>query len=704
MNLSIKAKFVALVLVIILLLLGMVLTAVSGMLRVERQGRIALATTALQSNLHMMLQGLAETVVIPDTPETLAMAHEGIAQFEGLLKELRTLTEDPAVVALIEREIVPEWGEAKSSAEALLAKKRLNPDDVEVMIAFGKLANRCNKLLAAAVRLGELSAAAKEQELLLTRTLIGVVALLVVLLAGGFFASFYRSLVSPLRELSASARKISEGDLALAVDTQRQDELGELSRSFAVMIDSLAKTIHKTSAVNASIGDTVRSAALVADEVAAAVRIQKSGVEQSGSAVDELYRSYGSVGDNAQALNAAAGASMEAIRSLSASMAGVMHDAQRFYVEAEQTVEKVREMIVSSSTTAEGIGELQRFSGDAALTIKSIEKSLGATRSNAAEALRLAQQVSSESMEMGVASVRSALSGMDRLEENVLALTETVNRLGKKSSEINKIVTVIDEITTQTRLLALNASIIAAQAGEHGKGFAVVAEEIRGLADRTSLSTREIATVVASVQQETLASVELAKSGEAAVVAGKSLVTRVNDNFATINQSAALSAVKVAEILSAAEVESAGIASMARAVDELAGHIDRIATEVKKHQLGNSEIHQALEVFTTMAAQIKRATADQQSAAASIAVAAQQVADLSRQISTTIGEQKSTTDHIIDVIHTVNESAGRLLTTSEHLSADIQPLARQAETLAAELEWFRFDQAVADRVKPAAEG
>jgi methyl-accepting chemotaxis protein len=395
-------------------------------------------------------------------------------------------------------------------------------------------------------------------------------------------------------------------------------------------------------------------------------------------------------------------ASAEAIRTLSTSLEGVMRDTQRFYAQAEQTVGGVREMITSSSVIAAGIDSLNRFSRDSAQTIATIERSVVTTRNNAEEAMHLAQQVRSESLEMGVASVRSALQGMEHLEGNILALTETVNRLGAKSAEIVKIVTVIDEVTTQTRLLALNASIIAAQAGEHGKGFAVVAEEIRALADRTSLSTREIGEVIFSVQQETLASVERAREGEAAVRSGKALVAQVSANLGTISHSAELSAVKAADILAAANTEAGEITILARAVDDLSGQIVQIDREAQTQQQGNNQFQRALEDFMTMAAQIKRAANDQQLAGESIATAAQQVADLSGQIAITIAEQKASTDHIIDVIHTLNDSSTRLLASTERLSSTIQPLSGKAASLTAELDWFRLgDDASREGTPPA---
>ena len=102
---------------------------------------------------------------------------------------------------------------------------------------------------------------------------------------------------------------------------------------------------------------------------------------------------------------------------------------------------------------------------------------------------------------------------MDNIKKAVEASAEVINRLGKRSQEIGQILKVIDEVTDQTGLLALNAAILAAQAGEHGKGFSVIAEEIKDLAERTTASTQEIAGLIVTVQKEVGQSVQAMERG-----------------------------------------------------------------------------------------------------------------------------------------------------------------------------------------------
>jgi methyl-accepting chemotaxis protein len=131
----------------------------------------------------------------------------------------------------------------------------------------------------------------------------------------------------------------------------------------------------------------------------------------------------------------------------------------------------------------------------------------------------------------GGAIVEEMLSGMNTISESVSQTAETVQRLGKESEQIIRIVNVIEEIADKTNLLALNAAIEAARAGEHGRGFAVVAGEVRRLAESTRNATSEIAQMIGSVTNSTCAAVQAMASGTERVGHGMEITARARESL-----------------------------------------------------------------------------------------------------------------------------------------------------------------------------
>jgi twitching motility protein PilJ len=148
-------------------------------------------------------------------------------------------------------------------------------------------------------------------------------------------------------------------------------------------------------------------------------------------------------------------------------------------------------------------------------SVVEISQSIQQVSNNAAESARVAKQ-SLAAAEKGQQAVQNSISGMNALREQIQETSKRIKRLGESSQEIGEIVELISDITEQTNVLALNAAIQAASAGEAGRGFSVVAEEVQRLAERSSEATKQIAAIVRTIQadtHDTVAAMEISTQG-----------------------------------------------------------------------------------------------------------------------------------------------------------------------------------------------
>ncbi|WP_432799392.1 methyl-accepting chemotaxis protein [Poriferisphaera sp. WC338] len=173
--------------------------------------------------------------------------------------------------------------------------------------------------------------------------------------------------------------------------------------------------------------------------------------------------------------------------------------------------------------------------------------------------------------EEGGEVVRETIEMMNSINNSVQRSSDSVKQLGERGEEIGKIIEVINDIADQTNLLALNAAIEAARAGEHGRGFAVVADEVRKLADRTTNATDEIAESIEAIQSETSEAVSRMKMGTEEVQKGVERVTGAGTNLEDIMTRTHHVSAMIQSIAAAAEEQSA-------ASDEVAKHIDSISS------------------------------------------------------------------------------------------------------------------------------
>ena len=234
-------------------------------------------------------------------------------------------------------------------------------------------------------------------------------------------------------------------------------------------------------------------------------------------------------------------------------------------------------------------------------TVATASEEMSATSTEIASNCSMAADASrktADSANAGAAVVQETITGMEVIAERVRETSRTIEALGSRSDQIGQIVGTIEDIADQTNLLALNAAIEAARAGEQGRGFAVVADEVRALAERTTKATREIGEMIKAIQKETQEAVkamdigvkEVEKGAVSSQKSGKALediLERVNEVTMQVNQIATAAEEQTAttgEVTSNIQQITEVVSQTARGADETAGAAAQLAIQAQDLQ------------------------------------------------------------------------------------------------------------------------
>ena len=243
----------------------------------------------------------------------------------------------------------------------------------------------------------------------------------------------------------------------------------------------------------------------------------------------------------------------------------------------------------SSSTEqmAAGAHEQTAQAGEVASAVEEMAKTIVENSRNATQTAETAH-LAKKAAEQGGTVVQESANGMQRIAEVVRRSAQTVKELGKSSDQIGEIIGVIDDIADQTNLLALNAAIEAARAGEQGRGFAVVADEVRKLAERTTKATKEIAQMIKQIQSDTQGAVTSMDAGTVEVDAGILLASRAAKSLNEIVEISQKVTDMVSQIAAASEQQST-------ASEQISKNVEAISSVTNETASGTQQIAKAAE-------------------------------------------------------------------------------------------------------------
>lgn len=254
-----------------------------------------------------------------------------------------------------------------------------------------------------------------------------------------------------------------------------------------------------------------------------------------------------------------------------------------------------------SATAVEISGGTARLTSRALHTAAAVEEmnaTVGQVAQNSGKAACLARETV-ETAKDGGAVVSSTIEGMELLAAAVSSSATIITELGKSSDQIGVIVGTIEDIADQTNLLALNAAIEAARAGEQGRGFAVVADEVRKLAERTTKATKEISDMIRQIQQDTHGAVDSMQNGKEKVSTGVDLANKTGEALAKIVRMVSESADMIQQIAVASEEQSS-------ATQQIAADIENVAQVTKESAAGANESAKACQDLSQIAIELQR--------------------------------------------------------------------------------------------------
>ncbi|HUK89741.1 MAG TPA: ABC transporter substrate-binding protein, partial [Blastocatellia bacterium] len=268
------------------------------------------------------------------------------------------------------------------------------------------------------------------------------------------------------------------------------------------------------------------------------------------------------------------------------------------------------------------------------------------------------------------------------------AATESITRLGKRSDEIGDVTHVINEIADRTNLLALNAAILAAQAGAQGRGFRIVADEIKELSERTSASTREIEELIKSVRDDVAETIERVAVGGSRAAGGVELASRASVLLSEIREKTIAASGRIRAIADASKVQASESHTVLEAVDLVRQQARGIERATGEQALTSRHIGERAFHMSELTEQVRRATGEQAKVSRSIAEAMEQLTKAVEQIRVASDEQVSGADQVLRAIETIEEVVARNQSSISGINSAVDLLVREAELLNKEVQSF----------------
>lgn len=501
---------------------------------------------------------------------------------------------------------------------------------------------------------------------------------------------FKRFVLEPFQVIRDEIEKVSKGDLTVEIKIKSNDEIGVLAHNINDLVKGLKEIVRDVKEVAKNTFRMFESVVYSSKSVEKGSYEQQKSILEAKNLSENIDKSANEIFANIDKLVDSSETASSAIMELNQSMNQIVENAMKFNNSTKESASSVEGLIKSISAISISIDKLTSSVEEAASSITEINMSLKEVQHSAEESAEIAQKVFIEAGEKGIKASLQSMNGMEQIKEAVIMLSQNIERLGKRSENIGKIISVIDEITEQTSMLALNAAILSAQAGENSKGFSIVADNIKDLARKTAKSTKEIVEIVESVKEDTISSVRMVKTGIDKVEEGVKLVNMVNEALLKIKESSELSAERTKIIKKATDEQANAIRQITDIINTIKIQIENISQAIKNQTIGSKNIIDTVDLIKNLSEKLKSATEEQKVGSKQIEELIVNVSEKAADIAKATAMQKENTKNMVTIFDTINNISKDTSLLAEKMVVSINSLENSMKTLIGELEKFRI--------------
>lgn len=522
-----------------------------------------------------------------------------------------------------------------------------------------------------------------------SRTLLAILFVInIICLVSVITILISRKLPLRIRQIAMAMNRAAEGELRERVAFDGETEISLLAENFNAMLEQLAGAITKVHISLSELRGISATIRQISEQGVSSAAIQSEGVKRTSTAIKEINSTIMAISDSVSNLSGLSSSNADSMTVMSRSLDATTLHMKSLVHSVEEVSSSIIEMASAVRQIEDSAAILANDTTATAGLVEAMDQAIKRIGAQATDTSHIAATVKNDAEE-GWRAVDAAIVGMNEIRSSSTVTFDAIENLSKRVANIGTILSVIDEVAEQTNLLSLNASIIAAQAGERGKSFSVVAREIKELAKKTGSYTREIGEIILGVKEETARAVKAISLSEQRIAEGSELSRRSGEALRKIVDGIQKASTRMMEINETAMSQAEASEAMQQAMAHVADLVGQIARATHEQSHGSRLITAEVSTMKELSQEVMASIASHQSSATQVFNASTEINSMVAEICEASITQSSSAERIGESLHDFEESTDTHVKATLVMDEILLKLSRQIDVLQNEMSRFK---------------